>query len=89
MRAAPRAPHTWLRRPALTARHAGAGIGKSRILRQLEPFNVPCIDAGYAFEVWAAPDRQWDRPYMTCDKDMDVTKVRFLSAEDSAALGVQ
>ena len=67
----------------------GAGIGKPRILRQLELLKVPCIDAGYAFEVWAAPDRQWDRPYMTCDKDMDVTKVRFLSAEHRASLGVQ
>jgi hypothetical protein len=67
----------------------GAGIGKPRILRQLETFNVPCIDAGYAFEVWADPDRQWDRPYMTRDGDMDVTKVRFLSPERRASLGVQ
>lgn len=67
----------------------GAGIGKPRILRQLEPFNVPCIDAGYAFEVWADPDRQWDRPYMTRDGDMDVTKVRFLSPELRTSLRVQ
>ena len=67
----------------------GAGIGKSRILVQLEPLQVPCIDAGYAFEAWADPDRQWDRPYMTCDKDMDVTKVRFLSPERRVSLEVQ
>ena len=66
----------------------GAGIGKPRILRQLEPVKVPCIDAGYAFEVWADPDRQWDRPYMTCDGDMDITKVRFLSPEHRASLGL-
>jgi hypothetical protein len=30
----------------------GAGIGKPNILMQMEVLNVPCIDAGYAFEVW-------------------------------------
>jgi hypothetical protein len=65
----------------------GAGIGKPRILRQLERLKVPCIDAGYAFEVWADPDRQWDRPYMTCDEDLDVAKLRFLSPEDVSSLG--
>lgn len=65
----------------------GAGIGKPRILRQLERLKVPCIDAGYTFEAWADPDRQWDRPYMTCDEYFDVTKVRFLSPEDVSSLG--
>ena len=62
----------------------GAGVGKPRILEQLEPLNVPCIDAGYAFEVWANSDMQWDRPYMTPDAVLDVSRVRFLSAEDRA-----
>lgn len=67
----------------------GAGVGKARILRQLEPLGVPCIDAGYAFEVWADPDRQWDRPYMTADTEFDAAKVRFLAAEDRASLGMK
>jgi hypothetical protein len=64
----------------------GAGIGKPRILMQLEPLHAPCIDAGFAFEVWAEPDRQWDRPYMTPDEDFDAAQVRFLSAEDRSKL---
>lgn len=41
----------------------GAGIGKVNIFRQLQGLNVPCIDAGYFFEIWANPDRKWDRVY--------------------------
>lgn len=55
----------------------GAGIGKARILAQLEPLEVPCIDAGYAFEAWADPDRQWDRPYMTPDAEFEIGRIRF------------
>jgi hypothetical protein len=65
----------------------GAGIGKASILRQLEPLGVPCIDAGYVFEVWANADRQWDRPYMTPDEEFDADRVRFLSADQRAVLG--
>jgi hypothetical protein len=64
----------------------GAGLGKSRILQQLQPLAIPCIDAGYAFEVWADPDRQWDRPYMTPDAALEVDRIRFLSSEDRARL---
>lgn len=59
----------------------GAGIGKARILAQLEPLKVPCIDAGYAFEVWADPDREWDRPYMTPDTDFEADRIRFARAK--------
>lgn len=31
----------------------GAGIGKPNILARMAPLNIPCIDAGYVFEVWA------------------------------------
>jgi hypothetical protein len=31
----------------------GAGVGKPNVLVQLEPLQVPCIDAGYLMEVWA------------------------------------
>lgn len=62
----------------------GAGLGKARILEQLEPLSVPCIDAGYTFEVWADCDMQWDRPYMTPDAELDVERVRFLPAAERA-----
>lgn len=57
----------------------GAGIGKTRVLRQLEPLAVPCIDAGFTFEVWADADRQWDRPFMTPDTAFSPRLVRYLS----------
>lgn len=56
----------------------GAGIGKTRVLRQLEPLSIPCIDAGFTFDVWAEPDRQWDRPYMTPDCEFVPALVRYL-----------
>ena len=64
----------------------GAGIGKARLFSQLAPLGVPCIDAGFAFESWADPDKQWDRPYMTPDSLLDVSRIRFLAAEDRATL---
>ncbi len=63
----------------------GAGVGKAMVLKQLEPLAVPCIDAGYAFEVWADADKQWDRPYMTPDTLLDIARVRFLSETDRLA----
>ena len=64
----------------------GAGIGKARLFGQLEPLAVPCIDAGFSFEAWADPDKQWDRPYMTPDSLLDVPRIRFLSDADKADL---
>jgi hypothetical protein len=64
----------------------GAGVGKAALFSQLEPLQVPCIDAGYTFEVWADADRQWDRPFMTPDTDFDVSRVRYLSKADRLAL---
>jgi hypothetical protein len=64
----------------------GAGIGKARLFGQLMPLAVPCIDAGFSFEAWADPDKQWDRPYMTPDSRLDVSRVRFLSEADKADL---
>lgn len=64
----------------------GAGVGKSQILQQLQPLAIPCIDAGYVFEVWADPDKQWDRPYMTPDTALEVDRIRFLSPADRAHL---
>ena len=64
----------------------GAGIGKARLFGQLEPLGVPCIDAGFSFEAWADPEKQWDRPYMTPDSLLDVSRIRFLSDADKADL---
>jgi hypothetical protein len=55
----------------------GAGVGKANLFPQLAPLGVPCIDAGYAFESWADPDKQWDRPFMTPDTEFDPARVRF------------
>jgi hypothetical protein len=57
----------------------GAGVGKAAVIRQLKPLGVPCLDAGFVFEVWTEPDKQWERPMMTPDPHFDIDKVRFLS----------
>ena len=53
----------------------GAGIGKANILLQMEPLNVPCIDAGYIFEVWADPKNKWDRVICASDEDWEKVTV--------------
>ena len=60
----------------------GGGVGKAALFPQLRPLGIPCIDAGFAFEVWADPDKQWDRPYMSPDPSFDPARVRFGSAAD-------
>jgi hypothetical protein len=45
----------------------GAGIGKANILNQMRPLQVPCIDAGFVFEVWDDPARAVERPYCSPD----------------------
>jgi hypothetical protein len=59
----------------------GGGVGKSALFPQLRPLGIPCLDAGFSFEVWADPDKQWDRPYMTPDPSFDPARIRFGSAE--------
>ncbi len=49
----------------------GAGIGKPNILLQLESLGVPCIDAGYAFEVLADEEHKWSRNICATDEDWD------------------
>lgn len=49
----------------------GAGIGKARLLSQLQALAVPCIDAGYVFEVWADPRAGGGRPYCLPDQLRD------------------
>jgi hypothetical protein len=64
----------------------GAGVGKAMLFEQLRPLGVPCIDGGFSFEVWADPDKQWDRPYMVPDEAFDAGQARFLDESGRAAL---
>jgi hypothetical protein len=48
----------------------GAGVGKPNVLLQLESLGVPCIDAGYVFEVWADPGSARLRPFCSPDSEM-------------------
>lgn len=54
----------------------GAGVGKPNILLQLEPLSVPCIDAGYIFEVWDNPANALRRPMAATDEEL--TRLRGL-----------
>lgn len=45
----------------------GAGVGAPNILTQLEPFDVPCIDAGFVLEVLADPALAGTRPFTMSD----------------------
>lgn len=60
----------------------GGGVGKSALFPQLRPLGIPCLDAGFSFEVWADPEKQWDRPYMSPNASFDPARVRFGSAAD-------
>ena len=60
----------------------GGGVGKSALFPQLRPLGIPCVDAGFAFEVWADPGKQWDRPYMSPNASFDPARVRFGTAAD-------
>lgn len=53
----------------------GAGIGKANVLPQLEVLGVPCLDAGFVFEVWADPSTASERPYcLPDDAPVDVRR---------------
>jgi hypothetical protein len=41
----------------------GAGVGKLAVLTQMTPLAVPCIDAGFVFELWADPSLAGQRPF--------------------------
>jgi len=56
----------------------GAGVGKFNIITQLESLKIPCIDAGFVFEVWADDENKWKRPMMVPDWDWDREKMLFL-----------
>jgi hypothetical protein len=60
----------------------GGGVGKSVLFPQLRPLGIPCLDAGFSFEVWADSNKQWDRPYMSPDPSFDPARVRFGTAAE-------
>ncbi|KHJ39129.1 hypothetical protein PBAC_07290 [Pedobacter glucosidilyticus] len=47
----------------------GAGVGKPNIILQLEQLSVPCLDAGYVFEVWYDDANKWKRRYCVTDSE--------------------
>jgi len=47
----------------------GAGVGKFKIFAQLEKLNIPCIDAGFVFEIWADSNNKFERPFCASDND--------------------
>ena len=49
----------------------GAGIGKLKLFQHLEPLGVPCIDAGFVFEVWADPNNRFKRVYCASDANWE------------------
>jgi hypothetical protein len=58
----------------------GAGVGKPNILLQLRGLSVPCIDAGYVFEIWADENCKWSRAYCVPDDQWQLEMIRFLPA---------
>ena len=54
----------------------GAGIGKMSIFLQMEELKVPCIDAGYVFEVWKDPNNKWKRVICASDNDWNEREVK-------------
>lgn len=47
----------------------GAGLGKFNIFSQLECLNVPVLDVGFVFEVWADPENKYKRMFCASDED--------------------
>jgi hypothetical protein len=60
----------------------GGGVGKASLFDQLRPLGVPCLDAGFCFEVWADADRQFARPYMAQDGAFDPSRIEFGTAAE-------
>jgi hypothetical protein len=56
----------------------GAGVGACSILNQLKPLNALTIDAGFAIDALAFPEKRWNRPYCIPDWEFDPNKVAFV-----------
>lgn len=64
----------------------GAGVGKVNLFPQLQSLGVPCIDAGYVFEVWADSENRWNRSFCVPDDMMDFDKITFMDTDEVAQL---
>ena len=62
----------------------GAGTGKPAILLQLEPLQVPVLDVGFVFEVWADPEARWERAFCVTDAEYDPRRVKYLPKDIQA-----
>jgi hypothetical protein len=62
----------------------GAGVGKPAILLQLEPLQVPVLDVGFVFEIWADPEARWERAVCVADVEYDPRRVKYLPADIQA-----
>lgn len=62
----------------------GAGVGKPAIMLQLEPLQVPVLDVGFIFEVWADPEARWERAVCVPDAEYDPRRVKYLPADMQA-----
>ena len=64
----------------------GAGVGAVRILEQVRPLEAVAIDAGFAIDALAFPEKRWNRPFCVPDSEFDEEKIRFLGRRDIAML---
>lgn len=55
-----------------------AGVGSANIILQFKGVRCVIIDAGFALDALAFPDKRWNRPYCIDDTNFDISKVKFL-----------
>lgn len=66
----------------------GAGVGAASILEQLKPIRAVAIDAGFAIDAMAFPEKRWNRPFCVSDETFVSERVKFLEVEDIARLRI-
>lgn len=59
----------------------GAGTGAAAVLAQVRPLGSLAIDAGFAIDAIAFPEKRWNRPYCIPDSEFDINKVNFISLQ--------
>lgn len=55
-----------------------AGVGSANIILQFKGMKCVIIDAGFALDALAFPEKRWNRPYCIDDATFDISKVNFL-----------
>lgn len=63
-----------------------AGIGSANIICQLKSLSIPCIDIGTLLGNMLNPERVFERPYMTCDANFQLEKIKFLTESQKVLL---